>query len=337
MSSDTAPIGVSLRPEYDASALGRLGDYSKVAEKKGFDSVWIAESWGLDATVLLAHVGSVTERIRIGTSIINVYSRTPSLLAMTSVTLNDLYGGRFILGLGASTAALIEGWHGLKFDKPVTRMRETIEIVRKLTQGETLKYEGKTAAVHGYRLRFEPQKGAPPIYLAALGPEGLKLTGQASDGWLPYLLPRRGLTETATLIHAEARAAGRPEGAVCIAPLVPTAVAENGEEARDAIRQHLAFYLGAMGPHYRGFVSRYGFETEVETVRQAWANKEHKAARAAITDLMIDEIGVAGTPAECREKFAKWRAAGADLPIAFFPGTCSNAMVELAMETLTGK
>lgn len=327
-------VAVSLRPEYDRYSLDRLADYSRICEARGFESIWIAESWGLDAISLLSHVGANTEKVGLGTSIINVFSRTPSLLAMTAITMNDLYAGRFLLGLGASTKALVEGFHGMSFDKPITRMRDSINIIRQATTGTEMNYEGKTVAVKGYRVRIEPRNPAPPIYLAALSPESLKLVGEVGDGWLPYLLPRRGLQDAVATIRSQAKAAGRAEDAVTIAPLVMTAVSENADEARDAARRHLAFYLGAMGPHYRGFVARHGFETEVEAVRAAWERKEHDMARAAVSDAMLDEIAIAGTPAECRGKVAELQDAGVDLPILFFPGTCTNEMVELAIETM---
>lgn len=327
-------VAVSLRPEYDSYSLDRLADYSRTCEAQGFESIWIAESWGLDAISLLSHVGANTRSIGLGTSIINVFSRTPSLLAMTAITMNDLYSGRFLLGLGASTKALVEGFHGMSFEKPITRMRDSINIIRQATTGSEIHYDGKTVSVNGYRVRIEPRNPAPPIYLAALSPESLKLVGQVGDGWIPYLLPKQGIKDAIATIKAEARAAERTEDAVCIAPLVLTAVSKDADEAREAARRHLAFYLGAMGPHYRSFVARNGFEGEVLAVQEAWVRKDHDAARSAINDTMLDEIAVAGTPAECREKIAHLHASGVDLPILFFPGTCTNEMVELAIETM---
>lgn len=330
----TSAIGVCLRPEYDTYAPERMAEYAGVAEKNGFQSVWVAESWGLDATNVLAYIGARTERIGLGTAIINVYSRTPGLLAMTAATINDLCPGRFILGLGTSTKAIIEGWHGMPFDKPLSRMRDAVEIVRQATAGAEVHHQGKVVSVDGYRLRIHPKSPPPPIYLAALGEESVKAVSQIADGWIPYLLPMRGVEESAAKIKAGAVEAGRSADAVTIAPMMLTAVHEDADKARDAARHHIGFYLGAMGPHYRGFVSRFGFEGPVEAIRAAWAAKDREAAFAAVTDELLDELAVAGTPQECREKFSSLRARGADLPIVFFPGTCSNEMVELALDTL---
>ncbi|GAA4322896.1 LLM class flavin-dependent oxidoreductase [Pigmentiphaga soli] len=330
----SSPIGLCLRPEYDEHSLGRLADYARAAERRGFHSVWLAESWGMDATVLLSHLGAHTERIGLGTAIVNVFSRSPGLLAMAATSLNELYPGRFILGLGSSTKAVIEGFHGMPFDKPVTRMRETVQIVKEAMRGDEVHREGGVVSMRGYRLRVRPRQAPPPIYLAALSPASMKVVAETADGWLPYLLPVRGVAAQARALREAAQAAGRPADAVRIAPLVVTATSHDRGEARDVARRHLGFYLGAMGPHYRNFVAGFGFEAEVEAIREAWAAKERERAFAAVSDTMIDEMTLCGTPDDCRAQLARLREAGADLPILFFPGACTNAMVELAIDTL---
>ena len=328
------PVAVSLRPEYDAYSLDKLGEYARIAEARGFHSIWLAESWGLDAVALLSYIGAQTRRVKLGTAIVNVYSRTPALLSMTSTTLNDLYQGRFILGLGTSTKALVEGWHGMSFERPVSRLRDCVSIVRQLTTGKEVTYEGSVLSVRGYRIRVQPRFAPPPIYIAALGTEAMRAAAEQADGWLPYLLPLRGLAESVAMIREASAKAGRAPDAVCIAPMVLTAVAEDRQAARAAAREHIAFYLGAMGPHYRGFVARFGFESEVKQVYTAWKAKQYAESRSAVSEVMLDQIAVAGTPEECRARLAEFRAAGADLPILFFPGTCTNRMVELALDTM---
>jgi len=331
----SAPLGICLRPEYDEHSLGKLAAYAQVAESKGFHSVWLAESWGMDATVLLSHIGAHTKNIKLGTAILNVYSRSPGLMAIATESLNELYPGRFILGLGASTKAVIEGFHGMPFDKPAARMREVAQIVRKATAGEEVNFKGRTVSLQGFRLRVPPRCPPPPIYMAALGDVSMKVVAEVGDGWIPYLTPLRGIAAKAAELRSGALAAGRPENAVTIAPLVETAVSNDREQARAVVRRHIAMYLGAMGPHYRGFVASFGFEKEVEQIRVAWADRQRDAARAAVSDEMIDEMSVCGTPAECRSQLARLRQAGVDLPILFFPGECTNDMVELAIDTLT--
>lgn len=333
-SGAAAQTGVCLRPEYDAYSLAKLGEYARLAESNGFHSIWFAESWGLDAIALLSHIGALTRRVMLGTALVNIYSRTPAALAMAATTLSDLYPGRFILGLGTSTKALVEGWHGMRFEKPVSRLRDAVHIVRELTAGKDVDYEGRVLSLRGYRMRVRPQSAPAPIYLAALGPEALRAVAETGDGWLPYLLPLRGLAESVATIRSHSAKAGRSRDAVRIAPMVLTAVARDGDSARAAAREHIAFYMGAMGPHYRGFVARFGFAAEVERIKMAWEAKQHGDARSAVTDEMLDQIAIAGTPEECRSRLADFRAAGADLPILFFPGSCTNAMVELALRTM---
>lgn len=328
------PVAVCLRPEYEEYSLTKLGEYARLAETNGFHSIWLAESWGLDAIALLSYIGALTRRVKLGTAIVNVFSRTPALLSMASATLNDLYPGRFILGLGSSTKALVEDWHGMRFERPVSRLRDAVNIVRELTAGREVNYEGPVLSVRGYRMRVRPRSAPPPIYLAALGPEAMRAVAELANGWLPYLLPLRGLAESVARIREDSAKAGRPRDAVCIAPMVLTAVSEDREAGRAAAREHIAFYMGAMGPHYRGFVARFGFETEVEHIRRAWEAKQQAEARSAVSDLMLEQIAIAGTPDECRTKLAALRAAGADLPILFFPGACTNRMVELALGTM---
>lgn len=328
------PIGLCLRPEYDEHSLARLAAYALAAERKGFHSIWLAESWGMDATVVLSHLGAHTTGIKLGTAIINVFSRTPGLLAMAATSLNELYPGRFILGLGNSTKALVEDFHGLSFDKPVTRMRETVQIVKEAMAGKEVNFEGKLVSLRGYRLRVTPRNAPPPVYLAALTPAAIKVVGELADGWIPYLMPVRAIAAHAAGLRAAALAAGRPENAVCIAPLVVTVVSHDSAEARDVVRRHLGFYLGAMGSLYRQFVSSFGFAQEVEQIRVAWEEKRREDAFSAVSEEMIDQMAVSGTPAECRQQLAVLRASGADLPILFFPGACTNAMVELAIDTL---
>ncbi len=326
--------GVCLRPEYEHYSLETLARLAQRAEQNGFDSVWLTESWGLDAIALLAHLGARTRSIRLGTAIVNVFSRSPALLAMAATTLNDLYPGRFILGLGTSTKQLVEGFHAMRFERPLTRLRDTVSIVRQAVSGREIDHVGPTATVRGYRLRVTPNAPPPPIYLAALGAESIRHVAEAGDGWIPYLLPIDGISAYRDRIRAAAVDAGRDAGAVCIAPLVLTAVADDRDTARQAAREHLAFYLGAMGPHYREFVADCGYRDEVAAVRDAWSAKNRPAAFAAVSDPMLDAIAICGTPPECRDKLARVRAAGADLPILFFPGTCTERMVELAIDSM---
>src|SRR2546425_9026514 len=161
---------------------------TKRAEALGFDSVWVPEAWGTDAISLLGALAARTERIRLGTGIVNVFSRTPSLLGQTAATLDLISNGRFILGLGTSGHQVVSGWHGMRFDRPLQRMRETVEIVRRVLRQERLRFDGEIFTLdQGLKLLARPVRPTVPIFLATLTPAGLRLTGEGADGWIPTL------------------------------------------------------------------------------------------------------------------------------------------------------
>ena len=330
----TAPLGLCLRPQFGGEySIDTMRRHAELADAHGFHSVWLAESWGQNAIPVLADLAARTSRVTVGTAIVNVFSRTPSLLAMTASTMTELYPGRFILGIGAGTRALVEDWHGLSFAKPISRLRDTVAVVKSATTGEKVDYTGATVRVSGYRLRVPVDQPPAPVYVAALGERGLDLVAEVADGWLPYLLARRRLPEYVARIDTAARAAGR-DTRPTIAPFVVACVDEDPATARRQARKHIASYLGAMGPHYREFVAGHGYADQVDAVATAWAERDRDRAAAAIPDEMVDDIAVCGTPADCADQLELWRRAGAELPILHFPSATTAHGVELAIRTL---
>jgi probable F420-dependent oxidoreductase len=329
-------IGICLRPQYAGEySVAAMRAQAQRADENGFHSVWLAESWGQSAVPVLADLAARTSRIVVGTAIVNVFSRTPSLLAMTASTMTELFPDRFVLGLGAGTRALVEDWHGLSFERPIDRLRDAIAVVKAATSGEKVDYRGRTVAVSGYRLRVPVGQRPAPVYVAALGERGTRLVAEAADGWLPYLLARRRLPGQIARIDEQAAAAGRADRPV-VAPLIVTCVEEDSAVARGQARKHVASYLGAMGPHYREFVSRHGYAEEVVAVAEAWAARERDRAVAAVSDEMLDDIAICGSPDECADQIERWRQAGAQLPILHFPSAATTRGVDLAIETLGG-
>jgi probable F420-dependent oxidoreductase len=333
---DRGNVGICLRPQYaGAYSIDAMRAQARRADENGFHSVWLAESWGQSAVPVLADLAARTSRVVVGTAIVNVFSRTPSLLAMTASTMTELFPDRFVLGLGAGTRALVEDWHGLSFERPIDRMRDAIAVVKAATAGEKVDYRGATVAVSGYRLRVPVGQRPAAVYVAALGTRGLDLVAEAADGWLPYLLARRRLPEQIARIEERAAAVGRADRPA-VAPLIVTCVDEDAAVARGQARRHIAGYLGAMGPHYRDFVSRHGYPQEVVAVAEAWAAGERDRAVAAVSDEMLDDIAICGSPDECAGQIERWRAAGAELPILHFPSATTTHGVDLAIETLGG-
>lgn len=328
-------VGVSLRASYGGEySLRTCVRLATLAEQHGYDSVWLAESWGHDATSMLSTIAATTDRIRLGTAVLSVFARSPGMLAMTAATMSDLYPGRFVLGLGTGTKAITEGWHAMPFDRPLSRLHDSVEVVRQALTGNVVSYSGPTLTVDGFRLREIPEHPDVPVYVAGLGPRARRIAGQVGDGWLPYLVPLSALPGLAAEVRDHARNA--PGGArdIEIAPVVATCVCDDPERAREQARAHLAFYFGAMGPHYREFVSRHGFPGVPDRIAAAWAQKDRDVARSLVSDEMLDELAVYGGPEEARKRLGQWRTGGADLVILQFPGTTRAADVEFALSVL---
>lgn len=307
--------GFSLTSEdLGAAALVQLG---VLAEQEGYTDLWGFEAGGYDGVAPLAAVLQATERVRVGSGVLNVYSRTPFTLAMTAAFLAELSGGRFCLGLGASSAKIVGDWHGLPFERPYTRVREVAEAVQTLLAGERADMEGRTVRLAGARLGLPPQETAP-IWLAALGPRMLRLAGEVADG---LVLTLTGPT-VAGALAAEARAAadssGRGHLEVVHRPVIP--YPGDDPAALRAARQVLADYC--LVPVYRNMFSRFGFGTDVDGIDEARGLGGRKAARDAVTDDLLAEFTIVGSPEEQYQRLLEFERNGIDVPlVSIYPGS----------------
>ena len=295
------------------------------AEALGLDSVWVPEAWGTDAISLLGALAARTERIRLGTGIVNVFSRTPTLLGQTAATLDLISNGRFILGLGTSGHQVISGWHGMRFDRPLQRMRETVEIVRRVLRQERLRFEGEIFTLNqGLKLLARPVRETVPIFLATLTPAGLRLTGEVADGWIPTLFSPDHLDLFRPQLEAGARAAGRSLDSLEIAPYVPVLIDDDRSGARDAIRPWVALYVGGMGSRAKNFynevVQRYGFKDEARDIQELYLSGKKLEAIRRVPDTLVDAITIVGPPAYVRERIEAWSSAGVTLLLASIQG-----------------
>jgi len=295
------------------------------AEALGLDSVWVPEAWGTDAISLLGALASRTERIRLGTGIVNVFSRTPTLLGQTAATLDLISNGRFILGLGTSGHQVISGWHGMRFDRPLQRMRETVEIVRRVLRQERLRFEGEIFTLNqGLKLLARPVRPTVPIFLATLTPAGLRLTGEVADGWIPTLFSPDHLDLFRPELEAGARAAGRSLDSLEIAPYVPVLIDDDRSAARDAIRPWVALYVGGMGSRAKNFynevVQRYGFKEEARDIQELYLTGKKLEAIRRVPDTLVDAITIVGPPGYVRERVEAWSSAGVTLLLASVQG-----------------
>ena len=295
---------------------------AQAADRLGYESFWTGESWGRDAFTVLTMLACHTERIGLGTGIVTVYSRTPGLVAQSIASLDRISNGRAILGLGSSGRIVIEDWHGVKFDHPVSRTAEYIDIVRLALSGERVNYDGRFYNLKRFRMGVRPVQDQVPIYVASLGRRNLELTGRSADGWLPIWTHREKLPEVKEPLARAAQAAGRQVSDVTTAPQILSCASEDEKTVADAIvqaRAHMAFYIGGMGAYYYDLFCRYGYQEECDRLRTAWAEGDRAKAAACITDEMVDNITAIGTPKECREKIARFRSNGVDMPLVGLP------------------
>ncbi len=299
------------------------------AESLGYHGIWLTELWGRDAFVSLSRAATVTDDLELGTAIVNVYGRSPATLAQAAATLVDTAGDRVRLGLGTSTRKAIEDLHGMDFENPPRRLHETVELTREfLTAEGRVDYEGGLFDVADF-----PSLGADvPIYAAALGPSNRRATGRTADGWLPHNIPFEQLGAAFETVAETAEAAGRDPDAVETAPYVPSAVSDDPEEAKASIRGHVAYYVGS-GEGYRKAVAEYF--PEAEDVADAWRSGDRGDARAAVTDEMVEALGVAGTPEQAREQFDRIASIDAiDEPIVVIPVGTEQETAQYTIEQL---
>lgn len=312
--------------------------FARTAETCGYESIFVPEAWGRDAFVTLGALARLTERINLGTGIVNVYSRTPALLAMAAITLDEISGGRAILGLGASGQRVVEGWHGVPMAKPLRRLRETTEAVRAIVGGSRRGYSGETISVApGFAVTLVRPRDRIPIFHASLAPRAIQQCAEVADGWLPYFASPETLRADLVTIEQTLRAAGRERASFTVAPFLPVLVTDDEAAARGVIRRHLAFYIGGMGRFYREAVARHGFTDAAEEIRRLWDARQRDAAADAVTDELLDAFAIVGDAKRCHARLDDYRAAGADLPIIALPGDIAAADAERTMRALGAK
>ena len=317
-------LGLNL-PYEGSLAFPEAVELAQRAEALGFESVWMPEAYGTDAISILGALAARTQRIRLGTGIVNVFSRTPALLAQTAATLDLISGGRFILGLGTSGHQVVSGWHGMAFDQPLVRMRETIAIVRQVLRRDRLIFEGEVFHLDkGLKLLARPVRETVPIYLATLTPGGLRLTGELADGWIPTLFSPGHMDLFRPDLEAGATISGRSLDSLAIAPHVPVSIDDDPARAREALKPWVALYVGGMGSRTKNFyndlVSRYGFAEDARTLQDLYLGGKQLEAIRRVPDALVDAISIAGPPAYVPERLAVWASAGVTTLLASVHG-----------------
>jgi len=293
--------------------------YVTEAERMGVDAIWSAEAWAHDAVTPLAYLAAKTSRIKLGTGIIQVGTRTPALVAMTAMSLASMSHDRFLLGLGNSGPQVIEGWHGVPFERPVTRMKELVEATRVAMRGERLVYSGRFYQLprpggEGKALRSGAQPRDVPIYLATLSPKALELTGELADGWLGTSFIPEHADVFFTHIARGAAKAGRSLQDLDLQAGGGVAFSDDVDRLVQARKPGLAFTLGAMGSAQHNFYNdafkRGGYDEEARYVQRLWLEGRREDAAAAVPDEMVLKSGLLGTEAMVRERIRVYRDAG---------------------------
>ena len=284
---------------------------AQLAEDLGYDSIWIPEAWAYEQFQLLTEIALHTKRIKLATGIANVFSRSAGLLAMSAATLDEISEGRAILGLGTSGKLVVENFHGVPYQKPLTRLKETIGICKALWRGERLTPELSTLfdARH-FKLEMTPVRADIPIYVASLQDKAITEIGRCADGWVPTFWPYQHLGDGAALLADGARSVGRDPAAIETAPFMAIVPLDDVDAARTMIKPLVAFYIGGMGVYYHALFCRYGFQDNADLVRDLYQKGDRRQASAAVSDALIDAIAICGAPAHCREKLAEWRRHG---------------------------
>ncbi|HYB40304.1 MAG TPA: LLM class F420-dependent oxidoreductase [Candidatus Methylomirabilis sp.] len=309
-------IGLGLASEDWQAA----SDYVVEADRLGVDCLWSAEAWGHDAATPLAFLAARTSRIRLGTGIMQAGTRTPALVAMTAMSLASMSGDRFNLGLGVSGPQVIEGWHGIRFERPAQRLRETVEIVRRATRGERLAYKGSVYELplpggEGKALRSAARPRPDiPIYLATLSPRTLELTGEIADGWLgTSFMPEHARTFFDHLAIGAARA-GRSLADLDLQAGGVVAFSDDVERLLPPRKPGLAFSLGAMGSRHHNFYNdayrRAGYEDVAVEVQRLWLDGRREEATARVPDELVLKTNLLGTEAMVRRRLQVYREAG---------------------------
>lgn len=290
------------------SSLDDLVGLVERGERRGYDAAYLPETWGRDAVTTLALAAERTDRIGLGSSVLNVYSRSPALVGATAATLQEAASGRFRLGLGPSGPAVVEHWHGEPFDRPLRRTREFVEIVRAVLSGDPVSYDGECFELDGFRLRFEPPDPAPPVAVAGMGPKAVELAGRFADGWHALFFTPDGFEDRLDDLRRGAERGGRAAADVRTTLSLPCCVLPDGERARELASRHVAFYVGGMGSFYRDALARQGYGDLAADVAAAWRRGDRAEAAEQVDSDLLDAVAVAGTSDRAMERLAEFEA-----------------------------
>jgi len=290
-------------------SINQVLECSKVLSKTQVDTIWIPETWGMENFSMLSMASQKTEKQKIGSSIINIFSRSPASIAMGAATVDTLSNGRLILGLGTSSNTIVEDFHGLNFKNPVSRMREYVEIIRLVLNGKSIDYQGKIFSLKHFSLLIKPPRQKIPIYLAAVNKKMVGLTWEIADGVIFYLRPKEEMKKTIQNMQSKKR--------IDVTCQIITSVSEDPELAIDRCKKTLAFYV-CVGKIYREFLAKNGFQKETGDIFEEFQKSGLKSVHQLVPDKMLNSLTIAGDPESCLKQLQKFRETNIDMPILQF-------------------
>lgn len=282
---------------------------AEMISKTHTDTIWVPETWGMENFSMLSAVAGKTSTQKLGSSIINIYSRSPATIAMGAVTVDTISKGRVILGLGTSSLPIVETFHGYSFDKPLQRMKEYVEIIKLISSGKPITYSGEIFNLKNFTLLIKPQRKSIPIYIAAINEKMVNLTWDVGDGVIFYLRPKNEMKETIQKMQSERK--------IDVTCQIITCISENSEEAITRAKKTLAFYV-SVGKIYREFLAKNGFEKETSNIFEEFKKTGFSSNYELVTNSMLKELVVAGTPEESKKQLEEFNQTGIDLPILQF-------------------
>ncbi|AJW70909.1 LLM class flavin-dependent oxidoreductase [Nitrosopumilus adriaticus] len=290
-------------------SINNVLECSEIISKTNVDAIWVPETWGMENFSMLSAVSNKTNKQKIGSSIINIYSRSPATIAMGAATVDVLSEGRLILGLGTSSLPIIEDFHGSKFESPLQRMKEYVEIIRLVLSGKLVNYKGEIFNLKNFTLLINPKRKSIPIYLAAINQKMVNLAWDVGDGIIFYLRPINEMKNTISKMQSKKK--------IDVTCQIITSVSEDSDVAIKRAKKTLAFYV-SVGKIYRDFLAKNGYKNETESVYDEYKKSGFKTNYELITDSMLKSLAIAGTSEECKKQLVNFRNSGIDLPIMQF-------------------
>jgi F420-dependent oxidoreductase-like protein len=321
----------------DAEALA----LAQEADRLGFAVIWAAEAYGSDAATVLAWVAAHTSRADVGSAVFQIPARSPAMAAMTAATLDTLSGGRFRLGLGVSGPQVSEGWHGVRFDDPLGRTREYVAIVRSALRRETVRFSGRHYQLplpdgpgKALRLTIHPVRDEVPIYLGAIGPKNLELTGEIADGWLALFYAPEHAAESIATVGRGRQKAGRSMDGFDVSPTVPVVVGDDVAACADLVRDYAALYVGGMGSRtqnfYNALARRMGFGAAAQEIQDRYLSRDHAGAAAAVPFEFLDATSLLGPRERIAERMQAYADSGVTtLTVSLFAGPHQERLATL--------